>query len=170
MKPKILLTGKNGQVGSELQRLLPRLGEVVALDRQKLDLARPDEIRRIVREVRPTLIVNAAAHTAVDLAEKEETAAAQAINAEAPAVLAKEARKIDAALVHFSTDYVFDGSKCVPYEEDDPPNPINVYGRTKLAGEQAVEDAGVRRLILRTQWVYARHRRNFLLTILRLAT
>jgi len=168
MKPKILLTGKNGQVGGELEHLLPRLGEVVALDRQQLDLARPAEIRRVVREVRPDLIVNAVAYTAVDQAEKEEPAA-RAINAEAPAVLAEETKKIGATLVHYSTDYVFDGSKRSPYEEDDPPNPINVYGRTKLAGELAIRQSGVAHLIFRTEWVYARQGRNFLLTILRLA-
>ncbi|MGB6429589.1 MAG: dTDP-4-dehydrorhamnose reductase [Candidatus Acidiferrales bacterium] len=168
MKAKILLIGKNGQVGGELQRLLPRLGEVVALDRQQLDLAKPDEIRRVVREVRPGLIVNAAAYTAVDQAEKEE-AAAQSINAAAPAVLAEEAKKIGAALVHYSTDYVFDGSKRTPHEEDDSPNPISVYGRTKLAGEQAIRETGVPHLIFRTEWVYARQGRNFLLTILSLA-
>ena len=108
MTPQILLTGKNGQVGQDLQRFLPRLGEVVALDRQQLDLSRFDEIRRVIREIRPALIVNAAAYTAVDLAEKEHSLA-QAINAEAPAIMAEEARRIGAALVHYSTDYVFDG-------------------------------------------------------------
>jgi dTDP-4-dehydrorhamnose reductase len=169
MKLKILLTGKTGQVGRELDRLLPQLGEVVALDRQQLDLARPAEIRRIIREVQPGLIVSAAAYTAVDLAEKEE-AIARAINADAPAVLAAEAKKVGAALVHYSTDYVFDGSKRTPYEEDDPPNPINAYGRTKLAGEQAIRESGVPHLIFRTEWVYAKQGRNFLLTILKLAT
>jgi dTDP-4-dehydrorhamnose reductase len=169
MKLIILLTGKNGQVGRELDRLLPQLGEVVALDRQHLDLSRPDDIRRIVREVRPGLIVNAAAYTAVDLAEKEE-AAARAINSEATGVLADEAKKIGAALLHYSTDYVFDGSKRTPYEEDDPPEPINAYGRTKLAGEQAIRESGVPHLVFRTEWVYAKQGRNFLLTILRLAT
>jgi dTDP-4-dehydrorhamnose reductase len=169
MKQKILLTGRNGQVGRELEQLLPRLGEVIALDRQQLDLARPDEIRRVLREVRPGLIVNAAAYTAVDQAEKEEEAA-RAINAEAPRVLAEEAKTIGAVLVHYSTDYVFDGTKRVPYSEDDPPNPISAYGRTKLAGEQAIREAGVPHLIFRTEWVYARQGRNFLLTILRLAT
>jgi len=169
MNLRSLLTGKNGQVGRELQSLLPRFGEVIALDRQQLDLAKPDDIRRVVREVQPGLIVNAAAYTAVDQAEKEEPAA-QAINAEAPGVLAEEAKKIGAALVHYSTDYVFDGSKRTPYEEDDPPNPINAYGRTKLAGETAIRESGVAHLIFRTEWVYARQGRNFLITILRLAT
>ncbi len=169
MTPQILLTGKNGQVGQDLQRFLPRLGEVVALDRQQLDLSRFDEIRRVIREIRPALIVNAAAYTAVDLAEKEHSLA-QAINAEAPAIMAEEARRIDAALVHYSTDYVFDGSLNSPYEETDPTNPINVYGKTKLAGEQAIRDSGVHHLIFRTAWLYSTRGKNFLLTILRLAT
>ena len=169
MKLRCLLTGKNGQVGREFQSLLPRLGEVIALDREQLDLAKLDDIRRVVLEVQPSLIVNAAAFTAVDHAEKEE-AAAFAINAVAPGVLAEEAKKIGAALVHYSTDYVFDGSKRTPYEEDDQPNPINAYGRTKLAGEKAIRESGVAHLIVRTEWVYARQGRNFLLTILRLAT
>jgi dTDP-4-dehydrorhamnose reductase len=169
MTPKILLTGKNGQVGHDLQRFLPRLGEVVALDRQQLDLSRFDEIRRVIREIRPALIVNAAASTAVDLAEKEHSLA-QAINAEAPAIMAEEARRIDAALVHYSTDYVFDGSLNSPYEETDPTNPINVYVKTKLAGEQAIRDSCVHHLIFRTAWLYSTRGKNFLLTILRLAT
>jgi len=169
MNSKILLTGKSGQVGSELLHLLPALGELAAFDWQEMDLANPDEIRRVVREVRPTLIVNAAAYTAVDQAEKEE-AAASAINAEALAVLAAEAKMLGAALVHYSTDYIFDGTKRAPYVEDDAPNPINAYGRTKLAGEQAIRNSGVPHLIFRTEWVYARQGRNFLLTILRLAT
>jgi dTDP-4-dehydrorhamnose reductase len=169
MTPKILLTGKNGQVGHDLQGLLPRLGEVVALDRQQLDLSRPDEIRRVIRGIRPTLIVNAAAYTAVDLAEKEPSLA-QAINAEAPAIMAEETKRIGAALIHYSTDYVFDGSKNSPYEETDPTNPINVYGKTKLAGEQAIRDSGVHHLIFRTAWLYSTRGKNFLLTILRLAT
>jgi dTDP-4-dehydrorhamnose reductase len=169
MTPQILLTGKNGQVGQDLQRFLPRLGEVVALDRQQLDLSRFDEIRRVIREIRPALIVNAAAYTAVDLAEKEHSLA-QAINAEAPAIMAEEARRIGAALVHYSTDYVFDGSLNSPYEETDPTNPINVYGKTKLAGEQAIRDSCVHHLIFRTAWLYSTRGKNFLLTILRLAT
>jgi dTDP-4-dehydrorhamnose reductase len=169
MTPQILLTGKNGQVVQDLQRFLPRLGEVVALDRQQLDLSRFDEIRRVIREIRPALIVNAAAYTAVDLAEKEHSLA-QAINAEAPAIMAEEARRIDAALVHYSTDYVFDGSLNSPYEETDPTNPINVYGKTKLAGEQAIRDSCVHHLIFRTAWLYSTRGKNFLLTILRLAT
>jgi dTDP-4-dehydrorhamnose reductase len=169
MKPRILLTGKNGQVGTELAIVLPELGEVIALDRQELDLSRPDDIRRTIREIRPSLIVNAAAYTAVDQAEKDEDVA-QAINADAPALMAQEAARIGAGLVHYSTDYVFDGSKHSPYEENDPTNPVSVYGRTKLAGEQAIREAGLPHLIFRTAWIYGTRGRNFLLTILRLAS
>ena len=169
MKRTILLTGKTGQVGSELLLLLPKLGEVVAPGRQELDLFNPQSIQRVVRGIRPELIINAAAHTAVDAAETRE-AEARAINADAPRVLAEEAKKIGAALVHYSTDYVFDGSKTAPYEETDSPAPINVYGETKLAGEQAIRALGVPHLILRTAWIYGPRGRNFLLTILRLAT
>jgi|SRR5665213_2257525 len=169
MKPAILLIGTNGQVGRELNKRLPRIGEVTALDRQRLDLTQPEEIRRAIREFHPAFIVNAAAHTAVDKAESEETLA-RAINSEAPAVMAEEARKIGASLIHYSTDYVFDGSKSAPYDEDDPTNPQNVYGRTKLQGERAIQESGAMHLIFRTAWVYAVEGRNFLLTILRLAT
>jgi dTDP-4-dehydrorhamnose reductase len=169
MTPKILLTGKNGQLGNDLRQILPRLGELIATDREQCDLSRPAEIRNLIRELRPTLIVNAAAYTAVDQAEKDE-ALACAINSEAPAVMAEEAKKIGAALVHYSTDYVFDGAKNSPYAENDLPNPISAYGRTKLAGEQAVRDSGADHLIFRTEWVYSTRGKNFLLTILRLAT
>jgi dTDP-4-dehydrorhamnose reductase len=166
---RILLTGKNGQVGAELVTLLPALGEVVAFDRHQLDLSNPDQIRRAVRDVQPNIIVNAAAYTLVDQAEREEERA-HIINVEAPALMAEEAKKIGAALVHYSTDYVFDGSKCLPYDETDRPNPINVYGKTKLAGEEAIRAVGAPYLIFRTAWVYGTRGRNFLLTILRLAT
>jgi dTDP-4-dehydrorhamnose reductase len=169
MKLRILLTGRNGQIGHDLHNLLPSLGELVALDRQHLDLSRPDEIRRVIREVRPNLIVNAAAFTAVDQAEKEE-ALATAINAHAPAILAEEAKRIGAAVVHYSTDYVFDGAKNSPYDENDRTNPLNVYGKTKLAGEQAIRESGAHHLVFRTAWVYSTRGKNFLLTILRLAT
>ena len=169
MKPVILLTGKNGQVGGELLRLLPQLGEVVALGREQLDLSNPSDIRRAIREVRPQLIVNAAAYTGVDQAETDE-AAARAVNAEAPGLIAEEAKKIGAALAHYSTDYVFDGTKKAPYDETDPVNPINIYGKTKLTGEDAIRNSGLPHLIFRTSWVYATRGRNFLLTILRLAT
>jgi dTDP-4-dehydrorhamnose reductase len=169
MKPTILLTGKTGQLGSELGRLLPTLGEVIAPERKELDLREPETIRQIMRNANPQLIVNAAAYTAVDAAETDE-ANALAVNAEAPRLLALEAKKIGAMLVHFSTDYVFDGSKNAPYEETDRTNPINVYGETKLAGEQGIRGSGGPHLIFRTAWVYATRGRNFLLTILRLAT
>jgi dTDP-4-dehydrorhamnose reductase len=169
MKPLILLTGKNGQIGAELLRFLPQLGEVVALGREQLDLSKPDDISRAILEIRPQIIVNAAAYTAVDQAETDETMA-QAVNGEAPGVMAKEAKKIGAALVHYSTDYIFDGSKKTPYDETDAANPINVYGKTKLAGEQAIRSSGVPHLIFRTAWVYATRGRNFLLKILNLAT
>ena len=168
MKPLILLTGKDGQVGGELLRLLPQLGEVVALGHNQLDLSNPTDVRRIIREVRPQLIVNAAAYTAVDQAERDETTA-QGVNAEAPGIMAEEAKKIGAALVHYSTDYVFDGTKKVPYDEIDSANPINVYGKTKLVGEQAIRSSGLAHLIFRTAWVYATRGRNFLLSILRRA-
>src|SRR6266513_1460218 len=169
MKPVILLTGKNGQIGAELLRFLPQLGEVVALDRDQLDLSKPDEISRTIREIRPNFIVNAAAYTSVDQAETDETTA-RAINGDAPGLMAEEAKKIGAAIVHYSTDDVFDVSKKTPYEETDSPNPINVYGKTKFAGEEAIRSSGVIHLIFRTTWVYATRGRNFLLTILRLAT
>jgi dTDP-4-dehydrorhamnose reductase len=168
MIPRILLAGKNGQVGMELATLLPGIGEVVAVDRQRFDLTSPANMREVIRDVHPQLIVNAAAYTAVDLAEKEESLA-RSINADAPRVIAEEAKKIGAALVHYSTDYVFDGSKNAPYDESDRVNPINVYGRTKFEGEEAIRKTGVPHLIFRSQWVYGTRGRNFLLTVLRLA-
>jgi len=169
MKPSILLIGPNGQVGRELNKILPRVGEVTSLDRQKLDLTRPAEIRDAIRAIRPAIVVNAAAYTNVDKAELEPELA-HAINVEAPAVMAEEAEKIGACLVHYSTDYVFDGTKTEPYGESDPANPQNVYGKTKLVGERAIQASGAPHLIFRTAWVYATEGRNFLLTILRLAT
>jgi dTDP-4-dehydrorhamnose reductase len=169
MKPRILLIGVNGQIGRELFRVLPRLGEVVGLRREQLNLLKLGDIRRVIREIRPDLIVNAAAYSAVDQAEKENTLA-RVINAEAPAEMAEEAKKIGSAFVHYSTDYVFDGLKQSPYEESDAPNPINVYGQTKLEGEQTIQNSGVPYLIFRTAWVYGTQGKNFLLTILRLAT
>jgi dTDP-4-dehydrorhamnose reductase len=169
MKPTILLTGKTGQLGSELNRLLPKLGEVIAPDRKDLDLREPEKIRQIMWDAKPQLIVNAAAYTAVDGAETDQPNA-HAVNAEGPRLLALEAEKLGAMLVHFSTDYIFDGSKKAPYIETDPANPLNAYGRTKFAGEQAIRNSGAAHLIFRTSWVYATHGRNFLLTILRLAT
>jgi dTDP-4-dehydrorhamnose reductase len=169
MRPVILLTGGSGQVGGELLPLLSQLGEVVAPDHSQLDLSKPAGVRQTIREVRPQLIINAAAYTAVDRAETDE-ATAQMVNAEAPEVMAVEAKKIGAVLLHFSTDYVFDGTKRTPYDETDSANPINVYGKTKFAGEQAIRASGVSHLIFRTAWVYATRGKNFLLTILRLAT
>jgi dTDP-4-dehydrorhamnose reductase len=168
MKPKILLIGKGGQIGSELAVRLPRVGDVVAVDRSQLDLSKPEDIRGVIRTVRPRLIVNAAAYTAVDQAEKEQDLA-RSVNTDAPEIMAQEGKKFGASLVHYSTDYVFDGTKSSAYSEDDPPNPLSVYGRTKLAGEQVIQSIGVPHLILRTAWVYATRGRNFLLTILRLA-
>lgn len=165
---KILLTGASGQVGYELERSLQGLGEVTAVDRTRMDLADLGQVREVIRAVKPGLIVNAAAYTAVDKAESEP-ALARRINAEAPEVMALEARKLGAAMVHYSTDYVFDGSKAGAYAETDAPHPINVYGQSKLEGEQAVAAAGIDHLILRTSWVYGMRGKNFLLTVLRLA-
>jgi dTDP-4-dehydrorhamnose reductase len=164
----ILLTGANGQVGWELQRALASLGRVVSLTREQLDLSRADEIRRIVRAHRPSVIVNPAAYTAVDKAESEPDLAL-AVNGTAPGVLAEEAKQLGALLVHYSTDYVFDGGKSTPYIETDTANPQSVYGRTKLAGETAIRAVGGNHLILRTSWVYGVHGGNFAKTVLRLA-
>ncbi len=165
---RILLTGKNGQIGWELQRTLATLGEVVAVDRHAMDLANPDAIRRTVREIKPALIVNAAAYTAVDKAESESDLA-MAINGTAPGILAEDAKGLGAKVVHYSTDYVFDGARGAPYTEEDAPNPLNVYGKTKLSGEQAIQAVGTPHLIFRTSWMYGVRRKNFLLTVLRLA-
>jgi len=164
---KILLTGKNGQIGWELMHALAPLGEVIAVDREGLDLAVPDRIVSVVRSVRPDVLINAAAYTAVDRAESEPEAA-YAINAAAVAILAGEAKRAQALLVHYSTDYVFDGTKDAPYTEEDRPNPLNAYGRSKLVGEQAIHDIGGAHLILRTSWVYSARGTNFFLTIRRL--
>ncbi|WP_179404316.1 dTDP-4-dehydrorhamnose reductase [Burkholderia guangdongensis] len=166
--PPIVVTGANGQVGFELVRALQGLAPIVALDRHGLDLADLDSIRRVVRDIGPAVIVNAAAYTAVDRAESEE-ALARRINGDAPGVLAEEAKRIDALLVHYSTDYVFDGCGDAPFREDDPTGPLNAYGRTKLAGEQAVAAVGGEHLMFRTSWVYSATGRNFLTTMLRLA-
>lgn len=148
--------------------MLAQIGEVTAFDSTELDFRVPEAIRVTVRRIAPGLIVNAAAYTAVDQAEREPQLAF-AINATAPGILAEEAGRLGALLVHYSTDYVFDGTKSAPYAEEDPPNPLNVYGRSKLAGERAVVAAGCRHLILRTSWVYGARGKNFLLTMLRLA-
>ena len=165
---KILLFGKNGQVGWELNRSLQPLGEIVVLDIEDVDFSEPESLRQIVQDVNPNVIVNAVAYTAVDKAEEEEELALN-INGVAPGVLAEEALKLNALLVHYSTDYVFDGTKSTPYVETDSPNPINAYGRTKLAGEIAVQSSGCDYLILRTSWVYASRAHNFMLTMLKLA-
>jgi dTDP-4-dehydrorhamnose reductase len=165
---KILVTGVGGQVGFELIRSLQPFGQIVAIDRQQVDLADETALTAYVDAVRPDLIVNPAAHTAVDLAEQEE-ALALAINGHAPGALARAARRQGALMVHYSTDYVFDGSKNGPYEPQDATAPINAYGRTKLAGEQAVAAAGGDWLVLRTSWVYAARGKNFVRTMLRLA-
>ena len=164
---RILLTGKNGQVGWELSRALAPLGEIMAFDRGGLDLTVADRIVSTVRSVRPDVIVNAAAYTAVDRAESEPDAAV-AINAVAVGILAEEAKRAGALLVHYSTDYVFDGTKDTPYAEEDPPHPLNAYGRSKLAGEYAIRAVGAPHLILRTSWVYAARGKNFFKTILRM--
>ena len=164
---KILVSGHNGQVAQALQQALADLGQVQMLGRDQLDLAHPERIAERVRALAPDLIINAAAHTAVDQAENEPELAF-AINAKAPGVFAEEAARLGIPLIHYSTDYVFDGSKATPYTEDDAPNPLGVYGRSKLAGEQAIAAVGAEHLILRTSWVYSRHGRNFLLTMQRL--
>ena len=170
---KILLLGKNGQVGWELQRALQPLGELVALDfddRGELsgDFTQPEALAATVQRVRPDAIVNAAAHTAVDKAESEPDLA-RTINATAPGVLAREAQRLGAWLVHYSTDYVFDGSGHAPRREDAPTGPLSVYGRTKLEGEELIRASGCRHLILRTSWVYAARGGNFAKTMLKLA-
>jgi dTDP-4-dehydrorhamnose reductase len=165
---KILVTGVDGQVGFELVRSLQGLGDIVAADRRTMDLSDVEAIRRVVREVQPDVIVNPAAYTAVDRAETEVDAARQ-INAVAPAVIAEEAARSGALMVHYSTDYVFDGTKAGAYTETDQTNPRNVYGRTKLEGELAIAGSGCAHLILRTSWVYGLRGRNFLATMLKLA-
>lgn len=164
---RILISGKHGQVSRELQRRLGSVGEVIVPGREQLDLLRPEQIRQQVRTIRPDLIINAAAYTAVDLAESEANTAF-AINATAPRMFAEEALALDIPLIHYSTDYVFDGTKVGAYTEDDAPNPLGVYGASKLAGERAITDVQGKHLILRTSWVYSTHGRNFLLTMQRL--
>src|SRR5665811_554588 len=164
-----LVTGASGQVGWELSRSLMPLGDVVALDHRQCDLSQPELLPSLIRSIKPDVIVNAAAYTAVDKAEQEEKLATT-VNGTAVGVLAEESRKTGILLVHYSTDYVFDGVKQTPYTEEDAPNPINVYGRSKLAGDTAVRQAGGSYVILSTSWIYARRRHNFLGTILRLAS
>lgn len=165
---KILLLGKNGQVGWELQRSLAPLGELLAADRQIADLENPQQLRELVSDYKPSIIVNASAYTSVDKAESEPERA-KAINTDAVALLAEEARRIDSCLIHYSTDYVFNGSGSTPYPEFAPTAPLNVYGKTKLEGELAIQASGCRHLIFRTSWVYAARGNNFIKTMLRLA-
>lgn len=166
---KILISGKTGQLAIELQKQLAGLAELIVLGREDLDLSQPEQIRTQVRAHQPGLIINAAAHTAVDLAESEP-GLAFAINGAAPGVFAEEAKALGIPLIHYSTDYVFDGQKPAPYTEHDQPNPLSVYGKSKLAGEQAITAVGGQHLILRTSWVYASHGKNFLLSMQRLLT
>jgi dTDP-4-dehydrorhamnose reductase len=166
--PRILILGNAGQLGRELERVFLGVGPIVAVDRESVDLADPDQTRALVRRAAPDLILNAAAYTAVDRAQSE-LPVAHAINALAPRVLAEEAAGHDALLVHYSTDYVFDGSKPGPWIESDAPRPLNVYGASKLAGEQAIQNSRAKHVIFRTSWVYGPHGNNFLLTMLRLA-
>jgi dTDP-4-dehydrorhamnose reductase len=164
----ILIIGKRGQLGTALQSSLAPLGRVVAVGRDELDLTNIEAIRATIRANSPTIIVNAAAYTAVDKAENESALAMQ-INAVAPGVIAEEAKHIGALLVHFSTDYVFDGTKISPYLESDAPHPLSIYGKSKLNGEQAIAAVSCRHLILRTSWLYGAGHINFVTTILRLA-
>jgi dTDP-4-dehydrorhamnose reductase len=164
----ILVTGKTGQVGRELQHALAPLGRVVGSDRIELDLGYPPSIRQKIQQIRPDIIVNAAAYTAVDKAEAAADLAMK-INGIAPGILAEEAKHLGALLIHYSTDYVFDGARPTPYDEEDVPSPVNVYGESKLQGERAIMESGCAHLILRTSWVYSGHGSNFLLTILKLA-
>jgi dTDP-4-dehydrorhamnose reductase len=165
---KLLVVGHLGQVGIELQRTLAPLGELSLADKESVDLAQPQTIRELIDRTGPDVVVNAAAYTAVDRAESEPELA-HAINGIAPGILAEETARRGALLIHYSTDYVFDGSKSSPWLESDVPNPINVYGKSKLAGEKAIAAVGGRHYVFRTSWVYAQHGANFLRTILRLA-
>lgn len=166
--PSILVTGSNGQVGFELQRSLASLGPVTAFDHAACDLGTPDAVRAVIRRLRPDIIVNAAAYTAVDGAESD-VEQAFAVNGVAPGVLAEEARALGSLLVHYSTDYVFDGAGAAPYRESDAARPLSVYGKSKLAGEQAIADVGAQAIVLRTSWVAGLHGQNFARTVLRLA-
>lgn len=167
-KRRILITGLSGQVGEALTRTLAPLGELFAPSQDEFDLCNAGAIRQVMSDFRPSWVVNAAAHTAVDKAESE-SALAFAINAAAVEILAEESRRIGSVMIHYSTDYVFDGSKQTPYVESDPVGPLNVYGSSKLAGEQALAASGIPHFVFRTSWVYGARGQNFLLTILRLA-
>ena len=165
---RILVVGKSGQVGWELPSALAHLGHVTALDRGQMDLEDPNAIRKAIRQIAPEIIVNAAGYTTVDKAEAEPYFAIR-VNTNAPGVMAEEAKRSGALLVHYSTDYVYDGAKGAPYDEDDEPNPLNVYGRSKLDGERAILDTGCAHLILRASWIYSDRGTNFVTTMLRLA-
>lgn len=165
---KLLLTGKNGQLGFELQRALAPLGEIVAVDHAECDLSDPAAMRQLVATTQPDIIINPAAYTAVDKAESDQ-ALAYAVNAIAPGVFGEEAVKRGALVIHYSTDYVFDGCQAGEYNEDDIPNPQSIYGKSKLAGEQALQQSGADHLIFRTSWVFGAHGGNFAKTMLRLA-
>jgi dTDP-4-dehydrorhamnose reductase len=171
---KILLTGVTGQVGWELQKSLMNLGEVIPVSRHVnnshlyMDLSKPDSIRQVIREIQPDLIINPGAYTAVDKAESEPELA-MAVNGIAPGIIAEEAKLIGAGVIHYSTDYVFDGKSSKPYTEIDQPEPQNIYGKTKLAGEKAIQAIAVPHLIIRTSWVYGLRGKNFLMTMLKLA-
>lgn len=166
--PKVLLVGREGQLGWRLHRLLPALGTIHAIDRDEVDLSHPEGLRPVIRELAPQLIVNASAFTAVDQAEAESDLA-MSVNASAPRILAEEADRLGALLIHYSTDYVFDGRKQEAYVETDPPNPLNSYGRSKWAGELAIQETCSRHLIIRTSWLYDTRGKNFFLTVLRLS-
>ncbi|MEH2074921.1 MAG: dTDP-4-dehydrorhamnose reductase [Nostoc sp.] len=168
MSKSILLIGSNGQVGKELEQILPSYGDIISVIRPTVDLAQPDTLRNFIRAKQPQIIINAAAYTAVDKAESEPEVAS-AINAIAPLIIAQESQKLGAFLIHISTDYVFDGNGYRPYQETDATNPLSVYGKTKLAGEEAIREACAHHLILRTAWVYGTFgKSNFVKTMLRL--
>lgn len=165
---KILLTGKNGQVGWELNRSLSKLGTIFAMGRDDMDLSKPETLGSVIQNIRPDIIINAAAYTAVDKAESEPELV-MTVNGIAPGVIAEEAKKIGAGIIHYSTDYVFDGKAKSPYKEEDVTCPLSIYGKSKLAGEQAVIQAGIPHIILRTSWVYSLRGSNFLITMQKLA-
>ncbi|BDI15016.1 NAD(P)-dependent oxidoreductase [Nostoc cf. commune SO-36] len=168
MSKSILLIGSNGQVGKELQQILPSYGDTISVARPTVELTQPDTLRNFIRSKQPQVIINAAAYTAVDKAESEPELSA-AINATAPLIIAEESQKLGAFLIHISTDYVFDGNGCSPYQETDTTNPLSVYGKTKLAGEEAIRETCAHHLILRTAWVYGTFgKSNFVKTMLRL--
>ncbi len=164
-KPLIVVTGKSGQIGYELERILSLLGNVLPVDLADVDLSQPDKITSFMREHKPDIVVNSAAYTSVDTAEEKEAFAMQ-VNGIAPGVIAEELKKTGGLMVHFSTDFAYDGEKKAPYHENDPVNPLSVYARSKIAGDNAIIDSGVKHLIFRTSWIYGARGKNFLLTML----